>query len=62
MQGGLIKTNHPDGTVTVESFRSRQKRITKAVTRYARRNGMYVSTVRASTVYFRKALAEAGIV
>src|SRR4051794_26223659 len=51
----MIKTTHADGTVTFESFTARQKRITEAVRKYARKRGMYASLVRTCTVYFRAA-------
>jgi hypothetical protein len=58
---GLIKMVQADGSVVVETFAARQKRITKAVGAYARKHGYSVSTVRVVSTLRRAALQAAGI-
>lgn len=57
----MVKTIHADGRVTIESFTTRRKRITKAVQKYARKHGMYASTVRTVSIHFYAACRAAGI-
>lgn len=58
---GMITTTHADGTKTYQSFAARQKEITRAVAKYARKHGYFASTVRTVTVLWKAALVESGI-